>query len=58
MDADHYAVEAAHGAVGKGFPWVAGTTLPGSRVRFPDDLTGAPALLLVAYRRGAQSDVD
>jgi hypothetical protein len=49
---------AGQGPVGRVFPWVAGTALSGSRVRFPDDLAGAPALLLIAYRRGAQNDVD
>ena len=46
------------GPIGRAFPWVAGTALSGSRVRFPDDFIGAPALLLIAYRRGAQNDVD
>jgi len=40
------------------FPSVAGVALSGARVRFPEDLMGAPALLLCAYRRGAQTDID
>jgi len=40
------------------FPSVAGVALSGERVRFPEDLMGAPALLLCAYRRGTQMDVD
>ena len=43
---------------GRRFPAVAGTALSGEVVRFPDDLAGAPALLLCAYRRGTQADVD
>lgn len=43
--------------VGRTFPSVGGTALSGQRVRFPHDLLGTPALLLVAYRRGAQADV-
>jgi hypothetical protein len=60
MDADfsQRVGAAGQGPIGRTFPWVAGTALSGSRVRFPDDLAGAPALLLIAYRRGAQSDVD
>ena len=40
------------------FPAVAGSSLAGVRVAIPSDLAGAPALLLVAYRRGSQADVD
>ena len=40
------------------FPSVAGVALSGERVRFPEDTMGAPALLLCAYRRGAQTDID
>ncbi len=40
------------------FPSVAGVALSGERVRIPEDLMGAPALLLCAYRRGTQSDID
>jgi hypothetical protein len=46
------------GPVGRAFPRVTGKALSGESVRFPYDLLGAPALLLVAYRRGAQTDVD
>jgi len=44
--------------VGRRFASVAGTALSGETVRFPEDLLGAPALLLCAYRRGSQADVD
>lgn len=44
--------------VGRRFPTAAGTALSGESVRLPHDLLGAPALLLVAYQRQAQSDVD
>ena len=44
--------------VGRRFPSVAGRALSGDVVRFPEDLAGAPALLLCAYRRGTQHDVD
>ena len=40
------------------FPSVAGLALSGERVRFPEDTLGAPALLLCAYRRGAQADIE
>jgi hypothetical protein len=40
------------------FPSVGGTSLARRPVRLPDDLAGAPAVLLVAYRRGTQSDID
>lgn len=46
------------GIVGHRFPEVAGTALSGEVVRFPLDLAGSPALLLCAYRRGTQTDVD
>jgi hypothetical protein len=58
MDERRDDFDAGAGPIGRAFPWVAGTALSGSRVRFPDDLAGAPALLLIAYRRGAQNDVD
>jgi hypothetical protein len=48
----------ALGIVGRRFPSVTGTALTGAPVRFPEDLSGAPALLLCAYRRGTQADVD
>jgi hypothetical protein len=44
--------------VGRRFPSVAGLALSGERVRFPEDVMGAPALLLCAYRRLTQADVD
>jgi hypothetical protein len=53
--ADHARVPAA---IGRTFPRVTGTALSGQRLRLPYDLGGDPALLLVAYRRGAQADVD
>jgi hypothetical protein len=37
---------------------VTGTALSGQRLRLPHDLLGGPVLLLVAYRRQAQADVD
>ncbi|MGZ4199678.1 MAG: hypothetical protein ACXVP1_05780 [Thermoleophilia bacterium] len=43
--------------VGLRFPSVGGTALSGEYVRFPDDLAGAPAVLIVAYQRMAQGDV-
>jgi hypothetical protein len=44
--------------VGRRFPSVAGQALSGETVRIPEDLLGAPALLLCAYRRGTQPDID
>ena len=44
--------------VGRRFPSVAGRALSGETVRIPEDLLGAPALLLCAYRRGTQPDID
>ena len=44
--------------VGKRLPSVKGTALSGQEIQFPEDLAGVPTLLLVAYRRGTQSDVD
>jgi hypothetical protein len=46
------------GIVGRRFPSVAGRALSGELVRFPEDTMGAPVLLLCAYRRGTQDDVD
>ena len=43
---------------GRRFPSVAGVALSGEPVRIPEDLMGAPALLLCAYRRGTQTDID
>jgi len=51
-------VSGAANIVGRRFPSVAGRALSGEVVRFPEDLAGAPALLLCAYRRGTQDDVD
>ena len=48
----------APGIIGRRFPSVAGRALSGEVVRIPEDLAGAPALLLCAYRRGTQDDVD
>ncbi len=44
--------------VGKIFPRVSGSSLGGEKVVLPDRMAGSPAVLLVAYRRGAQADVD
>ena len=44
--------------IGRRFPSVAGRALSGEVVHVPEDLAGAPALLLCAYRRGTQDDVD
>jgi hypothetical protein len=44
--------------LGRRFPSVAGHALSGELVRFPEDVLGAPALLLCAYRRLTQQDVD
>jgi hypothetical protein len=49
---------AAGDVVGTRLPSVKGHSLAGDLVRFPEDLAGAPAVLLVAYRRGTQADVD
>lgn len=44
--------------LGKKLPSVKGSSLAGQEIRFPEDLAGRPAVLLVAYRRGTQADVD
>jgi hypothetical protein len=44
--------------VGRRFPEVAGQALSRQRVRLPGDLAGAPAVLLVAYERRTQGDID
>jgi hypothetical protein len=56
---------APYGAEGRGgspldkmLPAVTGTNLAGAKVTLPDDLRGKPSVLLVAYRRGTQADVD
>lgn len=43
---------------GRRLPSLSGTALSGERVLFPEDVMGSPALLLCAYRRGSQADVD
>lgn len=40
------------------FPSVSGENLHGEKVTFPDDLKGRPALVLVAFKREQQADVD
>lgn len=50
--------EAGSAVTGRRFPSLTGTALSGEAVRFPEDVLGAPALLLCAYRRGSQADVD
>jgi hypothetical protein len=44
--------------VGRRFPEACGTTLAGKRLCLPDDVAGAPAVLLVAYQRVTQEDID
>jgi hypothetical protein len=44
--------------VGKTLPSVKGEALSRTAVRFPEDTAGAPAILMVAYRRGTQADVN
>lgn len=44
--------------IGSRLPSVSGNSLEGSKIRFPEDLAGRPAVLLVAYRRGTQPDID
>jgi hypothetical protein len=51
-------VSGSTGIVGRRFPAVSGRALSGEIVRFPEDVVGAPALLLCAYRRGTQTDID
>ncbi len=43
---------------GERFPSVVGESLAGESVRLPEDLAGAPALLLVGYAQNAQFDLD
>ena len=40
------------------FPSVSGENLHGEKVTFPDDLKGQPALVLVAFKREQQAEVD
>jgi hypothetical protein len=49
---------AAESPLGLQLPSVEGRSLEGRAVRFPDHLRGRAAVLLVAYRRGTQADVD
>ena len=49
---------AASTPLGRTFPSVAGRSLAGEPVRLPQAVAGAPAVLLVAYRRGTQADID
>ena len=51
-------MSATQGIVGRRFPSISGKALSGEVVHFPEDLAGAPALLLCAYRRGTQADAD
>ena len=44
--------------VGARLPSVGGRSLDGEEIRFPEKVLGAPSVLLVAYRRGTQPDVD
>lgn len=39
-------------------PSIVGEALDGAQVRLPEDLAGAPSVLLVAYEQDAQFDVD
>lgn len=45
-------------AIDRPFPSVLGHALSGEVVRLPDDVAGRPVVLLVAYRRAAQLDID
>jgi hypothetical protein len=44
--------------VGEMFPSVEGESLAGAGVRLPEDLAGAPAVLLVGYVQRTQFDID
>lgn len=44
--------------VGERFPSVTGTSLDGVDAALPEDLVGAPALLIVGYVQDAQFDID
>ena len=44
--------------VGHRVPTVSGSSLSGVEMTLPDDVSGEPAVLLVAYRRGTQADID
>ena len=43
--------------VGRRLPSVRGSALNGESVRFPQELAGAPAVLLIAYQRATQEDI-
>jgi hypothetical protein len=58
VELSDHALEAEPGVVGRRFPSVTGTALSGELVHVPEDFAGAPVLLLCAYRRGTQADVD
>jgi len=45
-------------SIGDRFPSVTGESLKGEEVRIPEDLAGAPAVLLVGYAQEAQFDAD
>ena len=53
-----YSHAAEPSPLGKRLPSVKGEALSRTAVRFPEDTAGAPAILMVAYRRGTQADVD
>jgi len=44
--------------LGEPFPQVRGESLEGTEMTIPDDLNGAPALLIVGYLQDAQFDAD
>lgn len=46
------------GPPGTKVPQVTGQNLHRERVRFPEDITGRPTLLLIAFRRHQQRDID
>jgi hypothetical protein len=43
--------------VGRRLPSVRGSALNGESVRLPQELAGAPAVLLIAYQRATQEDI-
>lgn len=54
----HSPVRAVHEDGATLFPSVSGENLHGEKVTFPDDLKGQPALVLVAFKREQQAEVD
>ena len=44
--------------IGENFPSVVGESLEEQRVELPEDLAGAPAVLLIGYAQEAQFDID